>query len=321
MSFVQSVLYLSAAIFISSTALADGPSFPCDPTKTTPVEKLICSDANLSKLDLELAQRYKDVLSAPTLGQPGELKRTQRAWAKTRNQCATTACLTQSYQDRVRALEAMAKTSVLDPASTLKQIEKECATPYDRKLLTCKVAKFKKLTRKETPAVYSVQYRFASKDPEDSSSSNGSGAALYTLDPDQKTVHLLWTESSSPGEADPQVALPELHQISGHSVIYVSVSFSGTGNNNEDRYFILADGKWLNLESEHWQTDVAHRLPQGRSINKGYVPDLKTMTAESGVWKSDDPNCCPTGGAVSVKLKIKDHALAVDHFKYDPNAD
>jgi uncharacterized protein len=80
---------------------AKGASFDCGKA-TTKVEKLICSDAELSKLDEKLAETYNNV----SKDEQGVelLKREQRTWLKERNRCTNVLCLRDRYQQRIAKL-------------------------------------------------------------------------------------------------------------------------------------------------------------------------------------------------------------------------
>jgi uncharacterized protein YecT (DUF1311 family) len=80
---------------------ASAASFPCAKAKSK-VEKLICADAKLSKLDEELAAIFKPLSES----QPGDaVANDQRDWLRqVRDQCADAACLGQAYRARASEL-------------------------------------------------------------------------------------------------------------------------------------------------------------------------------------------------------------------------
>jgi uncharacterized protein len=81
---------------------AGAVSFDCSKASTS-VEKTICSDPLLGKLDDALAQNYKYMM-ARDIGGDGakkDLRDTQKAWIATRNKCSTKACLVDTYKQRV----------------------------------------------------------------------------------------------------------------------------------------------------------------------------------------------------------------------------
>lgn len=87
------------AFFLSLNAQA--VSFDCNKASTT-VEKEICSDPLLGKLDDALAQNYKHMLAANIGdGARQDLKATQRKWLAIRNKCTNKSCLVDAYRQRV----------------------------------------------------------------------------------------------------------------------------------------------------------------------------------------------------------------------------
>jgi uncharacterized protein YecT (DUF1311 family) len=85
-----------------------GPSFDCK-TDKSPVEQAICGDAELSAKDLALDDRFHQVRDRLSGQARADLVEAQRIWVSKRNQChdpGMAACLTQSYDTRIRELEA-----------------------------------------------------------------------------------------------------------------------------------------------------------------------------------------------------------------------
>ncbi|MBS1212631.1 MAG: hypothetical protein H6R26_1248 [Proteobacteria bacterium] len=68
------------------------------------IDKIICSDENLSRLDETMSRAYKKTLSLAI--QPDKVKREQRAWIKSRNACVDQACVAQAYRTRIDALRS-----------------------------------------------------------------------------------------------------------------------------------------------------------------------------------------------------------------------
>ncbi len=101
---------------------APAASFDCSKA-ITQVEKLVCADSELSKLDDKLAAAYTQALESVTDRE--EVKRQQRGWFSTRNLCTNVSCLNNSYEMRLAQLS--------DPNST-EQKEKIVAILRDIKL-------------------------------------------------------------------------------------------------------------------------------------------------------------------------------------------
>lgn len=98
-------------------------SFSCEKASAA-VEKLICSDAALSKLDEQLSDRYKKELEISD-DSPG-FKAQQLEWLKkTRNVCGDVACLMAASEKRISDLEekikkdSVKKTEIIDSKPSL----------------------------------------------------------------------------------------------------------------------------------------------------------------------------------------------------------
>ena len=77
-------------------------SFNCAKASTR-IEKLICSDPEVSDLDGELASAYRRSLTSAS--EPDALKAEQRTWLTTeRSKCWNVPCLRQTYQKRIAIL-------------------------------------------------------------------------------------------------------------------------------------------------------------------------------------------------------------------------
>lgn len=80
-------------------------SFDCGAAATA-AEKLICSDADLSKRDEELATSYRKTLASLDDVNKQQLVAEQKSWLKSsRSLCDDIACLRRSYETRARLLQ------------------------------------------------------------------------------------------------------------------------------------------------------------------------------------------------------------------------
>ncbi len=82
----------------SAASASSSPSFDCRKA-TTAVEKLICSNPDLSKLDVSLAETYKEAVSKDR-----SIRDDQRAWNAEKNKCADIDCVKSAYEDRISEL-------------------------------------------------------------------------------------------------------------------------------------------------------------------------------------------------------------------------
>jgi uncharacterized protein YecT (DUF1311 family) len=90
---------------VLSSGGAFSASFDCGAAATA-TERLICSDADLSKRDEELAASYKTTLAALDEVNRKRLVAEQKSWLKSsRSLCNDVACLRRSYETRARLLQ------------------------------------------------------------------------------------------------------------------------------------------------------------------------------------------------------------------------
>jgi hypothetical protein len=76
------------------------------------------------------------------------------------------------------------------------------------------------------------------------------------------------------------------------------------------RYYVWRGNHWLEMEAQHWQRDLQAALPKGTSSRLSALPDLETMSANVTLFKSSDPDCCPSGGVAKVALDLKRESIA-----------
>lgn len=82
------------------------PSFDCSKANST-VNDLICSDKELSALDVDLSQAYKDLLNSNNYDN-GALKSDQLEWLKGMlNSCRDKVCIKSEYENRIGQIAAL----------------------------------------------------------------------------------------------------------------------------------------------------------------------------------------------------------------------
>lgn len=86
---------------IPVSAAPAGPSFDCAKA-STPVEKTICADPLLGRLDRAMADNYSAMRNSDIgVEAREELKASQRQWTAARSSCSTTQCLADRYRARI----------------------------------------------------------------------------------------------------------------------------------------------------------------------------------------------------------------------------
>lgn len=101
---MKEILFTMSLLFITSAS--SGASFDCQ-NANTQVEKVICEDAALSRMDEELSSSYKKTLDSLDDIYKKNFIKEQRSWLKySRNLCEDTTCLMRAYKVRIKQIVA-----------------------------------------------------------------------------------------------------------------------------------------------------------------------------------------------------------------------
>jgi uncharacterized protein len=104
------VLTAGLAVFVAHAYAA---SFDCAKAGSK-IERLICDNPDISKLDEELSVAYKNTLADPT--RADATRQAQKQWLKDRNACPDSACVKVAYRKRVAALSVVETPAAGDNA-------------------------------------------------------------------------------------------------------------------------------------------------------------------------------------------------------------
>jgi len=97
------VLLVLSLSFLANISV-NAASFNCDKASGD-FEKTVCSDSNLSTLDEQLAQTYKDARSKSS--EQEQLKKSQLEWIKSTKKCASNVqCIDKAYKERIATLNS-----------------------------------------------------------------------------------------------------------------------------------------------------------------------------------------------------------------------
>ncbi len=111
---------------------------------------------------------------------------------------------------------------------------------------------------------------------------------------------------------------PEFVVNSFGTFLYLPIRLDGTGAGNLSEYYLWTEPskEWQKLDSDSWIRDI--KIPAGVSRVQSIWPNLKSMTAEAYFYRSDDANCCPTGGTARIQLTIENGRFAIKSIAIDP---
>lgn len=110
---------------------------------------------------------------------------------------------------------------------------------------------------------------------------------------------------------------PEMVRNEIGTFLIMPARLDGTSNGNGSRYYLWQAQTWKPLDAKTWLEDLKKRLPAGFQVLKGVWPDLRTMKAKAGLWRSGDSNCCPTGGEAHITLTVDGAKFVLQSLKTD----
>jgi len=144
------------------------------------------------------------------------------------------------------------------------------------------------------------------------------GLAVFVGDRSTRNARLLFERA---GE-DIGVLLfawkPEIVTTAAGTILYLKIAYDGTGAGNASEYYLWASRRWMPIEADAWLNDLTRRVPAGLQLRKGVWPDLGTMTAETGLYRDGDANCCPSGGVARIRLAIRARRFVIDAVAFEP---
>jgi uncharacterized protein len=298
------IAVLLALLFAGGAGAA---SFDCRLAKSH-AEKAICKDPELSGLDESLGRAYRTAL-ARSGGDPA-LRAEQQRWIRARRDtCADAGCLREAYQAR------LAELADVTPAyeSLPDALDHACialAATVSGEASHCRIVESEAFG-----SLGSEIFRYAlyclDEEPNGSAPCELSGIALFASDSRTQRVRRWHLSSSDGGNV---YAAPRIIRGAKATLLEVPVSVQGTGAFNATELFVREGDRWRRVDNTSWEKELARRLPKGLAVWKGIWPDLRTMSASTGLYHAKDANCCPTGGHAEIKLALKDARLVLEHL-------
>jgi hypothetical protein len=149
-----------------------------------------------------------------------------------------------------------------------------------------------------------------------STEDEGMGSAMIVLKPDgEQLVPIFWLTGPM------GVLALETYRADGEGTTYVALPAYGQGTG---RHWMGSMFRWngpdaapTEIDVHSWLDALGSQLPEGLGVWKGPIFHWDWLSAESALWQDSDGNCCPSGGVVSVELKIEGDALAIANVAVD----
>jgi uncharacterized protein len=114
------IFYRHFFLALVATQSAWAASFDCVKASTS-VEKLICSDQLLGRLDETLAKNYQGMLYADFGGSKSSLRKSQMMWLAERHKCKNRDCLVDMYRNRIDKTCDYGVVSGVHPVCTMSE--------------------------------------------------------------------------------------------------------------------------------------------------------------------------------------------------------
>ena len=290
----------AVAAALACSAQAQAASFDCR-NASTRVEKLICADAGLSRLDDELALAFKDALALTP--RPVATAAAQRAWLRERDAAPNSQAVDEAYRFRLQALNAE-RTIDRRGRRPIPHAElKRSCVPVG---FACEIESAGEVPGSRGELYYQLQ-RSIEDDPDLTD-----GVVVFAPEGRDRLVPILWVHDSAERGA------PEVVGSPAGPLLVLPGWNRGSGHFNEHLVFRRAGERWRDVDVEAWKADLHRRLPGGRHVAKGVEYDFRKLTAETPVWGERDANCCPEAGYARIALALQGDRLVLRRLDYDP---
>ena len=175
-------------------------------------------------------------------------------------------------------------------------------------LRDCHTASGGYVTRQDGPTLYwQIQRGFTE------AGGVGGGFVLFQLEADGVSLRPIawdfagydygppeWAEGAGDTAGAIHLAVPGVH--------------GGTGAHNADVIFRLVEDQGrplVQIDNFSWRDTLQARLPQGLEVWKGVDFAYGALMADTALWRTDDANCCPTGGEAFLDFEIRDDRLTL----------
>jgi uncharacterized protein len=232
-------------VLLTTFALANpasAASFDCSKAASK-IEKMICQDEELSRLDGQLGEKFNAAARLST--QPDQLKNAQRSWLRDRrNPCTDKPCLVAAYQLRMQELDKANNlvspgNHPVDTATSATSANPPPETDNARTQTHDEVLDGQWVTQKAKTERCS--FRVAITGSTEDSGSSVTATAIQVID--RKTGKILQTINavSSDETATPPEQLLQVvdANFDHHPDITLFGQSGGAGPNNTDNYFLF----------------------------------------------------------------------------------
>jgi len=228
-------------------------------------------------------------------------------------------------------LPILVKAEPVDPSPNVRSypiqlLRKQCIelpkikVGLKQEIAKCSMSQFSPLGTVGQRAYYYALYCFSEKqsvedkecDPHSPARSDVAGMVIFARDDGSENAKPIMEH------VDPDLSglafyqTPEIVSNSVGTFLIIPLRAADTGAENWSRYYLWKDGDWQDIDATGWLKELGKKIAREDVWPSETVwPDLKTMTAEVSLFRSEDPSCCGSGGTARVKLGLKDRRLQI----------
>ncbi|TFW11972.1 hypothetical protein EGY25_07905 [Brevundimonas intermedia] len=200
--------------------------------------------------------------------------------------------------------------AITDPPFAMEELAKRC---IPRLLANCETFRGGYLSAPGRPRIY---WQLQEGEADENAASAG-----FTLFVESNTslVPIFWAVEANHYET-PTVFWPG---DGADPIIAIAGIMEGNGHYNADALFRWTNGPQtlVPIQTGNWIGAAPAPLPDDFWIKKGlafsYNPS-GLLKADTSLWRSEDGDCCPTGGRASLIFAVRDDALVLTDATYLP---
>jgi hypothetical protein len=300
-----------AALLALLLPVAPAAAQPACTAPPGPLRDAVCADAGLRAADARLRGLERALAAAAS--RPATLAWRARAW-QARLEAGPRQDLADEYADRIaeleeglrqdRAMRRLAQPNPVFPRPPT--LETRCLGAV---LSNCRVTAAGLAVAEDgrTRVLWQRQAGFTPRD--------GGRAGIVLLAEARGGWRLLgWSFDAHDHDA------PRLAAQEGVTLLHLPGRAGGSGGRNADLFFRHDATGWAEVEAESWREGLAARLPPGFEALQAVEYDAAEMTARTPLWREGDAQCCASGGAATLELRLESRSLALAAVRLDATA-
>lgn len=188
-----------------------------------------------------------------------------------------------------------------NPQAGIEQLRRECVLPAEDapEIRECRPMSVAVVATQGASAYYVVLARVRPA-PEYLPADAATYAQIWRLRSGQRRAELQWSYLPGDGWID---GPPRAYRFGEATVLVVPARLHGTGAITNDHAWLVESAGLRAIDTTSWVRDV--QAPARYRLHKLSRIDWDTMTAGAALAAPEDPNCCPSGGELTFRLRLR----------------